>query len=78
MAAGRVSLFVAVGIAIGLALSWLVGRGMLALIGGQTGVSSQIGALFATTLALVGAAGIAALVPARRATKIDPIVIMRE
>jgi putative ABC transport system permease protein len=65
----------AIGLAIGLPLAYGFARLMASLI---FGVSATDAASFiAIPLALVVAAAVAVLVPARRATRIDPIVALR-
>jgi len=65
----------AIGLAIGLALAYGFARLMASLI---FGVSATDAATFlGIPLALVAAAALAVYVPARRATKIDPIVALR-
>jgi putative ABC transport system permease protein len=71
----RGMLTTAVGLAIGLPLAYAFSRLMASLI---FGVSANDAATFlGIPLALVAAAALAVYVPARRATKIDPIVALR-
>jgi ABC-type antimicrobial peptide transport system permease subunit len=76
LALGRVATLLILGVAIGAALSFYVSRFVAALIFGvePRDPSTFIGA--AVVLAAVGA--LAAWLPARRASRIDPIEVLRE
>jgi putative ABC transport system permease protein len=68
-------LTIGAGLAVGLPLAWGFARLMASLI---FGVTANDAATFVTIpLALIAAASLAIYVPARRATKIDPIVALR-
>jgi ABC-type antimicrobial peptide transport system permease subunit len=72
---GRGMKLVGLGIALGLAGALLLTRLMTALL---FGVSPTDPAAFVSiTLLLAGVALLASLVPARRATKVDPMVVLR-
>lgn len=64
------------GIAIGLAAAALLTRGLETLLYGVTPLDTPTYA--ATSLLLLGVAALAAWLPARRASRIDPIVVLRE
>ena len=67
-----------VGIVLGLAGSILVGRWLSSLLFGVT--AGDPWALVATSFLLLlvaGVAGVACVVPARRATRVDPMVALR-
>jgi putative ABC transport system permease protein len=63
------------GLAVGLPIAWLFARLMASLIFGVT--ANDAVTFVSIPLALIVAASVAIYVPARRATKIDPIVALR-
>src|SRR5262249_60343440 len=65
----------AVGMAIGVAASWLLGRSMTGLLFGVTATDPFTFAVMLAVLAVVAA--LAGYVPARRASRIDPLVALR-
>src|ERR1035437_2666817 len=72
---GRWLPYIAAGLAVGLPLAWGFARLMASLV---FGVAANDAATFVSIpLALVVAASLAIYIPARRATKIDPIVALR-
>ena len=66
---------VALGIAIGLGLSLLVGRAVERLLGGVSPMDPQV--LVAAPLVLIAAALVASYLPARRAARIAPMESLR-
>jgi putative ABC transport system permease protein len=64
------------GIIFGLASVWGLTRLLRALLYGVSAMNSAN--LILTTLVLLCSAGIATLIPARRATRIDPTVVLRD
>ncbi len=66
---------VAIGAAAGLALTWLTGRVLRALLYGVSPMDSMT--IAAAILALAVVAGVAAFVPARRAARVDPLAAIR-
>jgi putative ABC transport system permease protein len=64
-----------VGLAVGLPLAYGFARLMASLVFGVSATDATT--FLAIPLALVAAAALAVYVPARRATKIDPIVALR-
>jgi putative ABC transport system permease protein len=71
----RGMLTIAAGLAVGLPLAWGFARLMTSLIFGVT--ENDAATFVSIPLALVVAASLAIYIPARRATKIDPIVALR-
>jgi ABC-type antimicrobial peptide transport system permease subunit len=67
---------VGVGAGIGLGLTWLAGRVLQSLLFGVSPM--DLAALAGAILALVMVAAVAALAPARRAARIDPLAAIRE
>jgi ABC-type antimicrobial peptide transport system permease subunit len=67
---------VALGLAIGLALSLLVGRSVSLFLGGTSPADPV--ALLAGPLVLIACAFVASWLPARRAARIDPMKALRE
>jgi ABC-type antimicrobial peptide transport system permease subunit len=63
------------GVVIGAAVSWLLARGAAALLFGVT--PRDPGTFAAMAAALVAVALVAGYLPARRATRIDPMVALR-
>jgi putative ABC transport system permease protein len=63
------------GLAVGLPIAWLLARLMASLIFGVT--ANDAATFVSIPLALVAAASLAIYIPARRATRIDPIVALR-
>ncbi|HMC58907.1 MAG TPA: ABC transporter permease [Candidatus Solibacter sp.] len=66
---------IAAGLAVGLPVAWAFARLMSSLIFGVT--TSDPVTFTAIPVALAAAAGLAIYIPARRATKIDPIIALR-
>ena len=66
---------VAIGAAAGLALTWLTGRVLRALLYGVSPMDSLT--IGAAILALAVVAAVAAFVPARRAARVDPLAAIR-
>jgi putative ABC transport system permease protein len=64
-----------IGIALGLIASWALGRSISSLLFG-VGASDPI-TFVATTTILLAVAALASIVPAHRATRVDPIVALR-
>jgi putative ABC transport system permease protein len=65
-----------VGLVLGLAASWLLSHYLQSLL---FGVQARDWAVFSSvTILLMGVAALACYVPARRATRIDPMVALRE
>ena len=75
LAVGQSAWMTAAGIALGLALSFAVGRLMEAALFGVISNDLRVSLVFAAVL--VAAPITAGFVPARRATGIDPIVALR-
>jgi putative ABC transport system permease protein len=73
---GRVALLVGLGVAIGAVLSFYVSRFVAALVFGVEPRDPSTFVAAAVVLAAVG--GLAAWLPARRASRIDPIEVLRE
>jgi putative ABC transport system permease protein len=71
----RGMLTIGAGLAVGLPLAWGFARLMASLIFGVT--ANDAATFVSIPLALVAAASLAIYIPARRATKIDPIVALR-
>jgi putative ABC transport system permease protein len=75
LAVGQALKLVLIGVAVGLAASMVLTRVMSSLL---FGVSSTDPATFAIiSLVLVGAGVLASYIPARRATKVDPMIALR-
>jgi ABC-type antimicrobial peptide transport system permease subunit len=68
-------LIVLVGICIGLPLAWTSTRLVTSLLYGVTATDTTT--LMLATFLLFGAAGVAAFMPARRASSVDPMVALR-
>jgi ABC-type antimicrobial peptide transport system permease subunit len=66
---------VVVGIAIGLAMSWLLGRAIGTQLVGVTAYDPQT--LAASAVLLTMTAAVACWIPARRAARVDPLVALR-
>lgn len=71
----RAGRMVAVGVAVGLPGAWLVGRSLRSLLHGVTPLSPSV--LVPVVLVLAGVALAAAWLPVRRATRVDPVVVLR-
>ena len=63
------------GLMVGLPIAWGLARLMASLIFGVT--ANDAATFVSIPLALIAAASLAIYIPARRATKIDPIVALR-
>jgi ABC-type antimicrobial peptide transport system permease subunit len=75
MVLGQALVLLGVGLAIGLGAAWQFGAGVKAFLFGTEPVDPLV---FAVTLAGLGVAGVVAAVgPARRASRVDPIVTLR-
>jgi putative ABC transport system permease protein len=72
----EVGLLVAIGLAIGLPAAWLLGRYIVSQLYGI--MPSDRLTMMAATLALIGVALLAGLIPARRAARINPITALRQ
>jgi len=66
----------AVGLLLGLAGAYALGRAMQSTLYGTGALSLPV--LFAVGLALLGAALVACYVPARRASAVDPMIVLRQ
>jgi putative ABC transport system permease protein len=66
---------IAIGLAVGLPIAWGFARLMASLIFGVT--ANDAATFVSIPLALIAAASLAIYIPARRATRIDPIVALR-
>jgi putative ABC transport system permease protein len=75
MLLGRGMVVVAVGLVIGLVVAALLGRAVEALLYGLSG--TDLVTFAATTVILAGVAFVATLVPARRATAVDPVAVLK-
>jgi hypothetical protein len=71
----RGMLTIGAGLAVGLPIAWGFARLMASLIFGVT--ANDAATFISIPLALIAAASLAIYIPARRATKIDPIVALR-
>jgi putative ABC transport system permease protein len=71
----RGMLTIGAGLAVGLPIAWVFARLMASLIFGVT--ANDAATFVSIPLALIAAASLAIYVPARRATRIDPIVALR-
>jgi len=67
---------VASGVVVGMALSLLLGRALSRFLYGVSG--SDPLSLVGASLALVGVAFVACYLPARSASRVDPLVVLRE
>ena len=72
---GRALRLTIAGVVVGLAGSWWLTRVLSALLFGVS--ATDAGTFAAVALLLTAVAGVAALVPARRATRADPVVVLR-
>ncbi len=75
MIAGRALRLVAVGVAVGLPLAWVVSRWLRSMLFGLTGTDPSVIAGAVVLLAMAGM--LAAYIPARRATLVDPTTALR-
>jgi putative ABC transport system permease protein len=66
----------AVGLALGLAGAYALGRAMQSTLYGTDALSLPV--LFIVGLVLLGAALVACYVPARRASAVDPMIVLRQ
>jgi putative ABC transport system permease protein len=66
---------IAAGLLVGLPIAWAFARLMASLIFGVT--ANDPATFVAIPLALIAAASLAIYIPARRATRIDPIIALR-
>jgi putative ABC transport system permease protein len=66
---------IACGLVVGMPLAWAFARLMASLIYGVT--ANDAVSFTAIPLALIAAAALAIYIPARRATRIDPIIALR-
>jgi predicted permease len=73
---GRALTLVAVGLALGLGGALLIGRAMSSLLYGLS--SADAVSLLAASLTLITVSAIASYLPARRASRIDPAISLRE
>jgi ABC-type antimicrobial peptide transport system permease subunit len=73
---GPATRIVAWGVSGGLLLAWLAGRGLQSVLFGVSALDAPSVAV--AVLALAGVAYAAALLPARRAARVDPVRVMRE
>ena len=71
----RGMLTIGAGLVVGLPIAWFFARLMASLVFGVT--ANDAATFVSIPLALVAAASLAVYIPARRATKIDPIVALR-
>jgi putative ABC transport system permease protein len=71
----QIRTFLAIGVAPGLLIAWILGNAMNAMLVGVTPADWRL--YLAMTLLLGAVALLAGLVPARRATTIDPITALR-
>jgi len=75
MVAKKAMLLTMIGIALGLAFTWVLTRLLAALL---YGVSATDGVtLGLVTIALLSATALATFLPARRATRVDPMIALR-
>jgi ABC-type antimicrobial peptide transport system permease subunit len=72
---GRGLALTAAGLAVGLVLAALAGRALAALLYGVS--AGDVGTLAGVAAVLIAVAILASWVPARRATRIDPVAALR-
>jgi putative ABC transport system permease protein len=75
LAVGQSLKLVLAGVAAGLALAFVFTRVMTSLLYGVT--ATDPATLVVISLVLIGVAVLASYIPARRATKVDPLVALR-
>ncbi|HWI18841.1 MAG TPA: ABC transporter permease [Vicinamibacterales bacterium] len=72
----EVTLSLSVGVALGVPLAWLVGRTGTAILSNHSFTDTPL--LIASVLTLIAASTAAAVVPTRRALRVDPALLLKE
>ena len=75
MVLGGAARLIAIGIVLGVPVAWVASRAVQSLLFGLR--PADPGVMTAATLLLVAAAALAAYLPARRASRVDPLVVLR-